>query len=252
MIKTIIIDDELHCRESLEILISSYCPELNLVAVCSSGMEGIEAIFQHHPRLVFLDIAMPGMDGFEMLEKFDKIDFEVVFTTAIDEYTIKAFQINAIDYLMKPIHRTALVKAVHRINDLVLIKNQKRESDQHILQFLSHLKASNPFNQIPIPTMEGMDMQIVSDILYIKSDGNYSEIFSENEKPKLISKTLKYFELKLEVFPNFCRIHNSIIINMDKMRKYVKGKGGCVVMKDGQMLNVSRQKKLTLFKKIGL
>jgi two-component system LytT family response regulator len=251
MIKTILVDDELHCREALEILISTYCPELKLIASCSDGLSGVVAIQKHRPDLVFLDIAMPGMDGFEMLEKVGDIDFEVVFTTAYDEYAIKAFKVNAVDYLLKPIHRKELIQSVERISELITLKEQKKDEDQSLLRLLTNLKNSNKHEQISIPTLEGLEMQNINDILYIKSDGNYSELHTENEKPKLISKTLKYFELKLEAYSNFCRIHNSALINKNKMIKYVKGKGGYVVMKNGEMINVSRQKKRSLLKEFG-
>ena len=250
MMRCILIDDEKHCRESLETLIRRYCPELEIVAVCDGPVKGIKAIETHSPNLLFLDIAMPQMDGFQMLEQLENHDFQVIFTTAFNEYAIEAFKVHAIDYLMKPIDRKELMDAVGRALEWADLKRAKKAGEQ-IGDLLKYYNQRQTGGHISIPTAEGLVMIDAGSICYCLGDGNYSVIHLLDGSRRLISKHLKFLEEKLEAHPGFFRLHHSAIINLGQVAEYVRGKGGYVVMKDGKTITVSRQRKQQLIEALG-
>jgi len=244
--KALIIDDEQHCIEALEILLIKYCPEIEISDKCRDGFCGIEAIRKNQPELVFLDIAMPRMNGFDMLSKLEEIDFEIIFTTAFDNFAIKAFKVSAVDYLLKPIERNELVNAVNQVKEKIFLKTHAQHNirnKQHMLSLLDNLRAEQKaFPNIAIPTLEGLKIIHVNEILYVLGEGNYAQIYLKDQKPILISKTIKFIEDRIEGH-YFFRIHNSSLINLNEIRSYIKGAGGQVLMSDGATLNVSRSKK---------
>ena len=252
MIKALIIDDEQHCIEALELLVKKYCPGIELLDSCSDGFCGLDTISKHQPGLVFLDIAMPKMNGFEMLNRLERIDFEVIFTTAYDQYAIKAFKVSAVDYLLKPIDRKELAEAVKKANERILLKSgvllEINEQVAHLLQTIAPPEA--PLPQISIPTLTGLEMIKAEDILYVTGDGSYTHVIVKNRSPYLVSKTMKYIENKLQEYPFFYRIHNSSIINLNELKSYVRGVSGYVVMSDGKSLTVSRHRKKAFLKKL--
>ena len=161
MIKAIIVDDEPHCCEVIVTLLEKYCPQVNILSSCLSGEEALKQIQQLHPSLVFLDVEMPGMNGFELLEKLPVIDFDLVFTTSYDQYALKAIRFSAIDYLLKPIDRTELQKAVQKVES----RSQRLATDQlEILLQKIHQPAIS-IKKIALPTMEGLQMVTVDDII---------------------------------------------------------------------------------------
>jgi len=249
--KALIIDDEKHCIEALQTLLSKYCQEVEVIDHCQDGFCGIEAIKKHHPDLIFLDIAMPRLNGFDMLRQLDEIDFEIVFTTAYDNYAIKAFKVSAIDYLLKPIDRQELVNAVLLVKEKLFLKNQAKidsKSKEHLQVLFENLLSKNQnFPSIAIPTMDGLEIIKSSSILYVVGEGNYSQIHLKERAPVLISKTIKYIEERVNA-NSFFRIHNSCLINLHEMTRYVKGAGGQVVMSDGKTLNVARTRKEDLIR----
>ena len=149
MIKAIIIDDEMHCRKTLAILLKEYCPEVQLIDQCTDAETGIQAIEKLKPDVVFLDIEMPGMNGFDMLEKFSEIPFAVIFTTGYDQYAIKAFRFYAIDYLLKPIEPRELINAVRKVQ----VRNQVPPTDQFQMLLNKMQNREEVFPKIPVPTM---------------------------------------------------------------------------------------------------
>ena len=244
MIRTLLIDDEKHSLESLKIEIESYCPELEILALCKGAKAGIEGIRAHDPDLIFLDIDMPGMDGFALLEAVRDISFDVIFATAYDEYAVRAIKVSAMDYLLKPIDPEELKKAVNKISN-------KRSREDPLLKLdvlLTNLKSENGgFQKMALPTLSGLDFVNVRDIIYCIADGSYTKICTVNGDVYLISRTMKETSELLEN-PIFFRTHQSYLINLNCIKKYIKGSGGQIVMEDGQTVLVSRARKKELMK----
>jgi two-component system LytT family response regulator len=235
--KTIIIDDEKHCREVLSMLLQKHCPHIELIGSFSSGTEALEQIEQLQPELVLLDIEMPGMSGFEFLSACSRRSFSVVFTTAYNEYAIQAIRHSALDYLLKPVDKDELKKAVERAGNEQAMRPEKR-----IAQLLQSMQQGSEHKRFAVPTMEGLILINPEEIMYIKSDGPYSHFYFADGRHLLISKTLREAE---ETLPThlFFRIHNSYMVNMQYVQKYLRGEGGEVVMRNGLQLPVSRNRK---------
>ncbi|QHV97193.1 MULTISPECIES: LytR/AlgR family response regulator transcription factor [Spirosoma] len=243
----ILVDDEKHCRDVLALLLAKYCPTVNLLASCADGREGVEAIEQHHPDLVFLDIEMPGMSGFDMLEACRFTDFRVIFTTAYNEYAIQAIRHNALDYILKPVDKDELIQAVAKAK-----QDKESRSSSKVDHFVEYLTRQKLGDRIALPTMEGLQILKAEDIYYCESDGGYTHFFLTSGKAVLISKTLKEVEEVLEN-KGFCRVHHGFLINLRYVQRYIRGDGGEVVMENNKTLPVSRNKKqefLSLLEKI--
>jgi len=239
--KAIIIDDELSGREVLKKLVQLNCPEVNVVNTLNSIETGLLSVKEDKPDLVFLDIQMPNASGFDLLNQLDKIDFEIIFVTAHDSFAIRAFKYAAVDYLLKPIKVTELIDAVNRAAERIK-NNHSRDNVKFMLDKVSPAKKAFLNNKIMMPTLGGYNIIEVSEIAYCKSESNYTRFNFTDGKNLVVSKTLKEFESIL-LENNFFRIHRSYIINLNCIVKYNKGKGGEVVMKDGAILEVSREKK---------
>lgn len=245
MLKAIIVDDEPNCSESLSTLLRRYCPEVELAAICNSGAAALKEIPLHNPQLVFLDIEMPHMNGFELIERLQEINFELIFTTSYDQYAIKAIKFSALDYLLKPIDREELGNAVRK----VLERRQPPLPQQlEILLQKLHQPVSSNLN-IAIPTMEGLQMVPVDSIINCTSEGNYTIFHLKNKQKITACRNLKEIEELLEG-RSFVRVHNSYLVNMNEIHKYVKGEGGYLVMSDGSNIDVSRSRKEMLLQKL--
>jgi two-component system LytT family response regulator len=244
----IIVDDEKHCREVMEHLLHKHCEDVKVLANCSGGAEALIALAKETPDILFLDIEMPGMNGFELLEKFQHPVFEIVFTTAYNEYAIKAIKHSALDYLLKPVDKDELKHTVQRAKEQKTMKASQRVG--HLLEILNIKKKNKRF---AVPTLEGLMMVNSETILYCESDSAYCKIYFINStKPLVISKTLKEVE-EVMLDTDFCRIHNSYFINMKCVQSYIRGEGGEVVLNNGIHLPVSRTRKqdfLSLLEKI--
>ena len=232
----VIIDDEKHCRHVLSLLLTRHCPEVNLVAECADGISALQAIDRLKPQLVFLDIEMPGMNGFELLEKCSNVSFGVIFTTAYNEYAIQAIRHSALDYLLKPVDKNELIQAVGKAQ-----KQSNRETG-NIEKLMSLLRERKSHEPVALSTLGGLIVINTDDLIYCESDGPYTNFIFIEQKPILISKTLKEVEEVL-VSRNFLRVHNSFLINMKYVQKYLNGNGGDVVMNNGKVIPVSRGKK---------
>jgi len=239
MLKTIIIDDEPAAREKLELLVKKYCAtQIQLMEICKSAEEGIKAISKHKPDLVFLDVEMPAMTGFDMLKRLPKIDFEVIFTTAHDHYAIKAIKFSAIDYLLKPIDLEQLQEAVARV-----VEKRGSKSLPQYESFVENIVAGNSkLENLSIPTSNGLVFVKVNDIIRCESASNYTVFYMTNKDQVVATRTLKEFEELLEE-SGFIRIHHSHLINKLHLKQYIRGAGGQVIMSDGKTLDVSRRKK---------
>jgi two-component system LytT family response regulator len=246
MITAIIIDDENKGRQVLRQKLQSYCPEVTILAEAKDGIEALTFIEKHHPQLIFLDIEMPKMNGFEMLNAIKEKNFHIIFTTAYDQYAIKAFKYAAFDYLLKPVDIEELKTAVARIDKSEAMQTKKQI--ELLLQNIQHPKKQ--LNKLAVPTLEGLFFFDINDIIQLEANRNYTSIYFTNKSTILASKTLKDFE---ELLPSdiFFRTHHSHLINLNYIKRYIKGDGGQIELQNGVYVEVSRRKKEEFLKAIG-
>jgi len=243
--RAIIVDDEPYCCEVLLTLLQTSCPQVQAVACYNSSIDALKAIPQQQPDIVFLDVEMPNLNGFQLLECLPAINFNLIFTTSYDQYALKAFRWSAIDYLLKPIDREELVKAVSKV-----VNRSQWPATQQLELLLEKWKQPGvAISKVALPTMEGLQMVAVDAIISCESDSNYT-IFRLKDKQKMIvSRTLKEIEEMLQEYA-FTRVHHSYLVNMNEINKYVKGEGGYLEMSDGSTIDVSRSKKEALLTKL--
>jgi two-component system LytT family response regulator len=239
MIKCILIDDERNALEMMEWLIKTYCPQVEIAAMCNSAQQGIEAIRQHQPDVVFLDIEMPRMNGFDMLEQFDKIFFDVVFCTAYDQFAIKAFKYSALNYLLKPVDPEDLKATITRIEEKKSLPTH--EQLQLLMQHIHQPVKSTP-QRIALTTSDGMIFVPTSDIIFCEAESNYTTVVLSSGKKVVVSKVLKDIDEALSG-PDFCRVHSSYLINVNRIKKYVRGDGGYLIMDDDTNISISRNRR---------
>ncbi|HZH01309.1 MAG TPA: LytTR family DNA-binding domain-containing protein [Flavisolibacter sp.] len=244
MINAILVDDELHCLETLAILLEEYAPDVKILEQCSSPSTGLQAIRKHKPDLVFLDIAMPGMNGFEMLEQFSEISFSIIFTTSYDQYAVKAIRFSALDYLLKPIDPKELASAVRKVQ--LQRKSDKAEQFEMLLSQIN--RKDHQFNKVAVPTVEGFELVPATEVVRCEANDNYTHLFLKNKITVTACRTLKEMEEQLQDFPSFIRVHHSHLVNLNEVVKYVRGEGGYLVMTDGSTVSVSRSRKDALLK----
>jgi len=245
MIAAIIVDDERHSCDALKMLLAKCCPLVQVVATCYSGEEGIKKINETKPQLVFLDIEMPHMNGFQMLEQLPTINFEIIFTTSYDQYAITAFKFSALDYLLKPVDREELEKAVQKVSKK--INPPVSQQLEILLQKIN--QPATAVQRIALPTMQGLEFVPVDSIISCSSSNNYTEFFLADKKRLLVSRTLKEIEDMLADHL-FLRVHNSHVVNLNAILRYIKGEGGYLAMSDGSIVDVSRSKKEILLKRL--
>lgn len=238
MIKCVLIDDEKNCLEMMEWLLKTYAPSVSIKAMCDSAEKGIAAIRTYEPDLVFLDIEMPRMNGFDMLEQFDELSFDVVFTTAYDKFAIKAFKYSALNYLLKPVDPDDLLETVRRIEAKKAIPSKEQLS--LLLQSVKQPKHTP--TRIALTTGDGMVFVLTQDIIYCEAESNYTTVMLVGGKKIVIAKVLKELDEALEG-PDFFRIHNSFLINLNHIRKFVRGEGGYVVMDNDVAISISRSRR---------
>jgi two-component system LytT family response regulator len=239
------VDDEPYCCDTLAILLERYCPQVEVMGRYHSGAEALEPIRQRAPQLLFLDIEMPRMNGFELLEKVGEVNFELIFTTSYDQYAIKAIRHSALDYLLKPIDREELMESLQKVEQRL-----RAPLPQQIDLLFQKLQApAHAFNKIAIPTMEGLQMVPVSSIIHCASDSNYTILLLKDRQRVVASRTLKEIEELLEDY-SFLRVHHSSVVTLNEVDKYVRGEGGYLVMSDGSAVNVSRSRKEGLVRRL--
>lgn len=245
-IKAIIVDDELGARESLSKMIEKNCKSIEIVAKADSMANAFMEITTHQPDLVFLDIEMPNGNAFDLLEKFKEINFNIIFTTAYDHYAIKAIKFSAIDYILKPIDPEELMKAVTRYESQV---NNKNSLDKKFKTLLSNVKPENKLKKVGIPDGDGLIFINLADIIRCDSDGNYTYFILTSGKKIIASRTLGEYE-QMFIDDNFFRVHRSHLINLEHVKKYIKGEGGYVIMSDNSQVEVSRRNKNEFLEKL--
>ena len=235
---SIIVEDEETSREILKNYLKKYCPNVTVLGEAENVEEALVLIRNNNLDLVFLDVEMPYGNAFDLLDKVGDINFETVFVTAYNHYAMDALNAHASYYLMKPISIDELIKAVDYVTEI------KTKEDALQNQVLIP-KTNTVEGKITIPQQSGFEVINTSDILYCKADDNYTEIYLNTNKKKLVSKTLKYFEDILKD-TSFARVHKSYLVNVNEVVKYVKGKGGSVVLSNGKEIMVSASKKSDL------
>jgi len=238
-LRTIIVDDEQDAVNFIDTIISEYCTDLEVVCKAYNVSEGIRCINEKKPDLVFLDVEMPNGTGFDLLASFPEKDFEVVFITAFNHYAIKAIKFSAVDYILKPINISEFIEAVARVTAKKTKVPGQKEDNLKIL--LENLKSALP-SRLAIPTSEGMEYVNPKDIIRIEADRSYSWFFFSGNRKILVSKHLKEFQDLLSD-RYFFRSHNSHLINLKYVRKYVRKEGGYIEMTDGSQIPVSRNRK---------
>ena len=239
MIKCILVDDENNALEMMEWLLRTYCPQVEIAAMCSSAEQGIEAIHKHQPDVVFLDIEMPKMNGFDMLEQFDELFFDVVFCTAYDQFALKAFRYSALNYLLKPVDPDDLKATVQRIEKVRSVPT--REQFEMLLQNIRQSGKTTP-QRIALTHNDGLLFVQTDDIIYCEAESNYTNVVLAGGKKILVSKVLKEIDEALSG-PDFYRVHSSFLININRIKKFVRGDGGYLIMDNDATISISRSRK---------
>ncbi len=238
-ISAMIIDDEPMAISSLARMLQKHCPKVDVVATTQNPVEGLKEIKELQPDLLFLDIAMPRMDGFSLLRNIPDLDIKVIFITAYDEYAIQAFKEEAVDYLLKPIDKEELINAVKKVEQSLKI----HFTEERLLSLFDRFqKMYSPVQSIGLPTMEGLNFVKVEQISHCKSDGNYTEVFLNDGQKVVISRQLQFLKDKLNP-QQFIRVHRSYLVNLNYIKKYLRGRGGSLIMQNGEVIPVSSRRK---------
>ncbi|HXB06945.1 MAG TPA: LytTR family DNA-binding domain-containing protein [Puia sp.] len=246
MIRTILVDDEIDSIRVLQKLLGAFCPQVSVVGTAGGVESALDLIRETKPDLVFLDIEMAQGNAFDLLNQLMPLEFQVIFVTAFDNYAIRAFKYSAVDYLLKPVDIDDLRDAVARVrekpetNDLV-------QQMKILLENVGTLQISQ--QKMAIPTITGLIFIPVQDIVRFEAKGNYTTIFLSNGGTVLATRTIKDYE---DVLPEaiFCRIHSSHIINLSRIEKYQKGRGGSVIMDDGSTIEVAVRRREEFLRKL--
>lgn len=246
MIKVIIIDDEKHAIITLQHLLQKF-EDVEILDTIQDSAKAKAIIEEKKPDLLLLDIEMPTHNGFELLQQFDELDFKVIFTTAYDQYAIKALKINALDYLLKPIDPGELRNALDKY-----VTNEIFTSSEQIAQ-LNQFNISQMAETLALSTQKGLIFIKIKDIMYFEADGSYTHVYMNDGQQHLVSKSLSNFEEVLQDNPLFFRSHKSNLVNLNFIKQYIRGEGGELIMQNDKSIVLSRNKKqefLNLFKKI--
>ncbi len=240
-LKAVIIDDENHCVDIIEVMLKTHCPNVQVMARANNGLQGIKAILQHDPDIVFLDIEMPKMDGFQMLEALETVNFTLVFTTAYDQFAVRAFKFSAFDYLLKPIDEEELIATIHKAEEksiphkdhLDLLKDHYRGDDK------------NATRRIALSHSKGYQLVDSQSIMYCEADGNYAKVFLDNGSKVSVIKSLTHLDdILAELSPDtFFRIHRQYLVNLRFVKNYLNTEGGQIEMTNDFLLPISRNRK---------
>jgi len=252
MLKALIVEDEKNSQQLLKTFLHEYCEGVEVVAIAGSVKEALSAIQSHNPDLVFQDIELPDGDGFQVLEKTPKITFDIIFTTAYDQYALKAFKFSATDYLLKPIDIEELQAAVARVVEKRSAQPEKVEQKEKMDVLVQQVR--NPqvhLRRIVLPTSSGFTVVNPDNIIRCESDRNYTYVFLDDKRKILVSRTIKDYEEMLEEY-NFFRIHQSHLINLNFLKNYIRGRGGAVELTDGTIIDVSARRKADFMRKLSM
>jgi len=239
-IKALLVDDEPRGLTSLQKLLEMNCEEVDVIGCCNDAAEAMEKITQLHPDLVFLDIAMPGTNGLELLWDLRVIDFEIIFVTAHNNYMTQAFHFSAVDYLLKPVEDDLLIEAVKRAGK----KIEEKNGGKQIETFLHNLREKNDPKKMKlcIPSLKGFQVIEINDIIYCEASSNYTNFHFTNRLVICASKPIHEYEELLQDC-NFIRTHKSFLVNLEHVKEYIRGEGGSVILSNDVEVEVSRRKK---------
>lgn len=238
MLSIILIDDEADALENLELILKDNFTDIRITGKTTSPKEGISLIMQNNPDVVLLDIDMPFMDGFELLESIPDRNFDVIFITAYNEYAIKAFKVSAVDYILKPVKIKELIAAINKIRQK---KSRVKGGDRRYNLLLENVKSDAPL-KLAIPTLEGLEYIMIKDIIRIEAEGSYSTIIFKDRKKMVVSKGLNELAEMLAGNDNFIRIHRSHLINVIFVKKYMR-KDGHIMLEDDAVVRLAPAKK---------
>lgn len=241
MIKAVIIDDEQHSIETLKWKLENYCPDVQVEAAFDNPAKGVEYLKNNPPDLLFLDIEMPMLNGFDVLEELGKeIRFDIIFTTAYDNFGIQAVKFSALDYLLKPVQNKELKEAIEKHTR----KSLHRVPAEQIDALLGNVKAEKKgrLGKIALASKEVIEFVDAQDIICCEANSNYTNLYLEGDKRKVISKTLKEFEDMLSPH-RFFRPHHSFLVNLNRVKEFVRGDGGFLVMENKMKIPVSKNKR---------
>jgi two-component system, LytTR family, response regulator len=240
-LKAVIIDDENHCVDIIEVLLKNHCPNVQVMARANNGLQGIKAILQHEPDIVFLDIEMPKMDGFQMLEALETINFTLVFTTAYDQFAVRAFKFSAFDYLLKPIDEEELIATIHKAELL----NTPQKEHLELLKEHYRVDDKNGSRRIALSHSRGYQLVDSQAIMFCEADGNYAKVYLENGSKVSIIKSLTFLEEILQdLSPDaFFRIHRQYLVNLRFVKNFLNTEGGQIEMLNELLLPISRNRK---------
>lgn len=239
--KAVIIEDEERSRIVLQNLLETYCPEVEVVAMADSVSAGVRELRTHNPDVVFLDVQINGGTGFDVIDKMDHIQSSVIFTTAYDQYALKAFKFSAIDYLLKPIDIEELKSAVRKATE----SNQSIVRQYQMQNLLSNLKNPDEAPVLLVSTIDAVEFVRIQDIMRCEAQGAYTQLFLKDSKPLMVSKVIKEFEFLLQDY-GFYRVHQSHLINLKQVRKYVRS-DNFLLMRDGAQVQLARSRKEEFF-----
>ncbi len=237
-ISCIILDDEARNVKLLSGMLQMHCSQLNLIAAETDSKKGIQLIKEHQPQILFLDIEMPGMNGFETLKNIAPINAEIIFVTAYSQYAIEAFEYHAAGYITKPINADKLVAAVNS----AIKRIEEKNINKNLSSLMGQMNQQSQSDKIPLATGSGMLFVKIADILYCESSGNYTHFYLQDGKKIIVSRQLGEYE-KLLPENCFMRIHDKFIINLNYIKEYKKGSGGEVVLENGIELPVATRRK---------
>ena len=243
MVTTVIIDDEVAARNVLKEMIETLELPVTILAMAEDVPSGVKAINKHRPDFILLDVEMPVYNGFQLLDFFDPINFDIVFVTAYSEYAVRAFQVSAVDYLVKPIQADYLKTAIERVE-------QNRNISKERYDVLKKYTAANEIQRIALPISNGLLFTDLKDIIYIKAEGSYSCFHLTDGRKVLVSKKIKEFENILLPTGHFFRTHRTYLINLHKIKQYIKTDGGHILMNNGDIVSISRELKEDFLNKI--
>jgi len=238
MIKTIIIEDEVNAGEMLQKMLLESDSSIEVADICKDIPNAIKSIKKHQPNLIFLDIELPVYSGLQILEFLneDEINFKIIFVTAFNQYAIKAFEMSAVDYIMKPVEYDKLQTAIQKFKTAALQQN-----NAHIQLLKNNLK-DNTIKKIVVPVQNGYEIISIQNIIYIKAEGSYSRIDTNNNESLLVSKNLKYFDELLSQSDHFYRVHRSYLLNLQYAKKITRNSGGMMILENGTEIPIVTDK----------
>lgn len=242
--KALIIDDEKKARRLLNVILSENCPEVTQIEEAPDLPSGVRLIHSFKPDIIFLDIEMPGYSGMQLLEFLNpaQITFELVFTTAYNQYAIKAFELNAIDYLLKPLHSEQIEQAIKKVQ----ARQGNNQLNNQLLELQTSLQ-SNQISKIAFPLADSILFVALDDVIFLCADRMYTKAYTVSDGLIIVSKPLKFFSKYLEGLSNFFKPHRSYVINLNRIKKYVHADGGYIIMENGEIVTIAKERKRELF-----